>query len=98
MLASTRSPASFSSSSFGPYNGDLGSAMRPVRVDSRIPNGAISFMKESILVGLADLQELLANVSVSVPSRRYAAIVGGENTYTSTMQLFVLMSSTFPPN
>lgn len=55
MLASTRSPASFSSSSLGPYKGDLGRAINPVRVDSRIPKGAISFMKESIRVGLADL-------------------------------------------
>lgn len=29
--------------------------MRPVRADSRIPKGAINFMKESILEGLADL-------------------------------------------
>lgn len=43
----------------------------PVRADSRIPNGAINFMKLSILLGLAD---------------------------SSTMQLFVLMSRTFPPN
>lgn len=55
MLASTKSPASFSSSSLGPYRGDLGNAINPVRVDSRIPNGAISFMKESIRVGFADL-------------------------------------------
>jgi hypothetical protein len=55
VLASTRSPASRSSSSFGPYSGDLGSAIKPVRVDSRIPKGAISFMKESILDGLAEL-------------------------------------------
>ena len=61
MLASTRSPASFSSSSFGPYNGDLGNAIRPVLVDSRIPKGAISFMKESIRVGLADLENKLAH-------------------------------------
>ncbi len=30
--------------------------MRPVLVDSRIPNGAINFMNESILLGLADLE------------------------------------------
>lgn len=29
--------------------------MRPVLADSRIPNGEMSFMKESILVGFADL-------------------------------------------
>jgi hypothetical protein len=29
--------------------------MRPVRADSRIPNGAMSFMKESIRVGFAEL-------------------------------------------
>jgi hypothetical protein len=60
VLASTISSASFNrvSCSLGPYSGDLGSAMRPVRADSRIPNGAMSFMNESILVGLADLEAL----------------------------------------
>ncbi len=55
MLASTSSSASRSNSSFGPYSRDRGRAISPVRVDSRIPNGAMSFMKESILDGLADL-------------------------------------------
>ena len=31
--------------------------MRPVRVDSRMPKGVMSFMKESIRVGLAELKE-----------------------------------------
>lgn len=30
--------------------------MRPVRADSRMPKGAISFRKESILDGFADLR------------------------------------------
>jgi hypothetical protein len=61
--------------------------MRPVLVDSRIPKGAMSFIKESILVGFADLG------IVSVDSDW---VIGF--TYTSTMQLFVLISNTFPPN
>ena len=94
MLESTTSSAIFSSSSLGPWRGDRGSAISPkwnfevsgcspllelcvrydyspVRALSRIPNGAISFMKLSIRVGLAE---------------------------TSTTQLFVLISNTFPPN
>jgi hypothetical protein len=55
VLASTKSPASRSRSSLGPYKGDLGNAIRPVLADSRIPKGAMSFMKESILVGFAEL-------------------------------------------
>lgn len=55
MLASTRSAASISASWFGPYSGDRGRAVRPVLADSRMPKGAISFMKESILEGFADL-------------------------------------------
>ena len=58
MLASTRSSASRSISSFGPYSGERGRAMRPVLVDSRMPKGAISFMNESILDGLADLRRI----------------------------------------
>ena len=59
MLASTISSASFTklSCSLGPYSGDRGRAIRPVRADSRIPNGAINFMNESILVGLAELYD-----------------------------------------
>ena len=90
MLASTRSPASRSSSSFGPYSGDLGKAIKPVRVDSSIPKGAMSFMKESILDGLAELFFLVSRYSQTWPF--------DSKTYTSTMQLFVLMSKTFPPN
>ena len=55
MLTSTRSAASMSPSWFGPYSGDLGRAVRPVLADSRMPNGAMSFMKESILEGFAEL-------------------------------------------
>lgn len=91
MLASTRSPASLSSSSFGPYNGDLGNAIKPVLVDSRIPKGAMSFTKESIRVGFADLKGWLASKSST-----YDCSTG--LTYISTMQLFVEMSRTFPPN
>lgn len=56
-LASTISSASITlfPCSFCPSNGDLGSAIRPLRADSKIPNGAISFMKESILMGFAEL-------------------------------------------
>jgi hypothetical protein len=56
-LASTISSASITllSCSFGPQSGDLGSAISPVRADSKMPNGAMSFMKESILVGFAEL-------------------------------------------
>jgi hypothetical protein len=39
----------------GDSSGLLGNAINPVRALSRIPNGAMSFMKESILDGLADL-------------------------------------------
>ena len=56
MLASTTSSASFSSSSFGDCSGVLGSAVNPVRDDSRIPNGAISAMNESMRAGFADLR------------------------------------------
>lgn len=55
MLASTRSSASRSISSFGPYSRDRGRAISPVRVDSSIPKGAINFIKESTLDGLAEL-------------------------------------------
>ncbi len=37
--------------------------MRPVRPDSRIPNGDISFMKASIRVGLADLSTMSAEIN-----------------------------------
>lgn len=57
MLASTTSAASFSMSSLASKRGDLGRAMRPVRVDSRIPKGEMSFMKESIRLGLAELSK-----------------------------------------
>lgn len=57
MLASTTSAASFSISSLCSPKGERGRAIRPVRVDSRIPKGPISFRKESILEGLAELRE-----------------------------------------
>ena len=55
MLASTTSPASRSTSSLAAWRGDRGIAMRPVRAHSRIPKGAMSFKKASILAGFADL-------------------------------------------
>ena len=54
-LASTTSSASFMISSSGPCSGDLGNAINPVRADSNMPNGDMSFMKASILVGFAEL-------------------------------------------
>ncbi len=54
-LASTKSPASRSISSLAAWRGDRGRAMRPVRADSRMPKGAMSFRKASILMGFADL-------------------------------------------
>lgn len=59
MLASTTSAASFSISSLGSKRGDRGRAIRPVRVDSRTPKGPISFMKESIREGLAELYHII---------------------------------------
>ena len=56
MPASTKSAASISASWVGPYSGDLGRAVKPVLADSKTPNGAMSFMKESILDGFADLE------------------------------------------
>ena len=55
VLASTKSPASRSISSLAAWRGDRGIAMRPVRAHSRIPKGAMSFKKASILAGFADL-------------------------------------------
>lgn len=89
MLASTTSAASFSSSSLGSPSGERGRAINPVRVDSRIPKGPISLRKESIRDGLAELEI----VSISA---LYKCV--GREAYTSTMQLLVLISSTFPPN
>jgi hypothetical protein len=57
-LASTKSSASFSISSFAACKGDRGSAIRPVRADSRMPKGEISFMKALIREGFAELEEL----------------------------------------
>ena len=55
MLASTKSPASRSISSLAAWRGDRGIAIRPVRAHSRMPKGAMSFKKASILAGFADL-------------------------------------------
>lgn len=57
MLASTTSEASFSTSSLGSTRGERGRAIKPVRVDSRIPKGPTNFMNESIRDGLAELQK-----------------------------------------
>lgn len=90
MLASTISSASLTMScSLGPYKGERGRAIRPVRADSRIPKGAISFMKESIREGFAELLALLVVSCVKKWTKR---------TYSSTMQLLVLISKTFPLN
>lgn len=91
VLASTRSPASRSRSSCGPYSGERGRAIRPVLVDSRMPNGVMSFIKESIRVGFAELYHTLLLTLLR-------EMMVGRKAYTSTIQLFVLMSSTFPPN
>ncbi len=88
VLASTTSPASFSSSSAPPSKGDRGKAIRPVRADSKMPKGDMSFMKASIRGGFAELHPMLAAIRAK---RR-----GGS--HISTMQLLVLISNTFPPN
>lgn len=62
MLASTTSAASFSISSLGSPRGERGRAMRPVRVDSRIPKGPINLRKESIREGLAELRENMSQL------------------------------------
>ena len=54
-LASTTSLASRSISSLAAWRGDRGIAMRPVRAHSKMPKGAMSFKKASILAGFADL-------------------------------------------
>jgi hypothetical protein len=89
VLASTRSWASFSTSSFGPYRGERGRAINPVdisnaiaivrsrensgvrdlsglpvRADSRIPKGAMSFIKASIREGFAELRVHIIDISV----------------------------------
>lgn len=91
MLASTTSAASFSRSSSCSDRGERGSAIKPVRVDSRIPKGPMSFMKESIRDGLAELEaEGQSSILYTKPSR--------SKTYSSTMQLLLLISRTLPPN
>lgn len=54
-LTSTRSAASFSTSSLMLWSGERGRAMRPVRVDSRMPKSEMSLRKESTRVGFAEL-------------------------------------------
>jgi len=60
VLESTRSSASCSTCSCEACSGERGSAIRPVLWDSSIPNGEMSFMNESILVGFADLDHVSA--------------------------------------
>lgn len=91
MLASTTSAASFSTSSSGSVRGERGRAIRPVLVDSRIPKGAMSFMKESIRLGLAELSPSYIKLA---EERKVDRIM----TYISTMQLLVLISNILPPN
>ena len=62
VLASTTSPASFSSSSAPPSRGDRGKAIRPVRADSKMPKGDMSFRKASIRGGFAELHPMLAAI------------------------------------
>lgn len=88
MLASTKSPASRSRSSLGPYSGDLGSAIKPVLVDSRIPTGCNELHER-----VDSCRFCGTSCVISTAERR-----GMSKTYTSTMQLFVLISNTFPPN
>lgn len=68
MLASTTSAASFSASSEGSVRGERGRAIRPVLVDSRIPKGAISFIKESIRLGLAELLIQVSHLVTIIPT------------------------------
>ena len=63
-LASTTSLASRSMSSLTAWRGDRGIAMRPVRAHSRMPKGAMSFKKASILAGFADLLNTYQNALV----------------------------------
>lgn len=65
--------------------------MRPVRVDSRMPKGEISFMNESMRVGFAELGGVSNNTSL-------AMFWEWGSTYSSTIQLLVLISNTLPPN
>lgn len=106
MLASTTSSACFSVMSSGPCNCDLGIAIRPVRLDSRTPKGAMSFKNASILVGFADLEQTLVGAS-SGRSRYYKdlhfdnTVVCADIQYLSAklvrqlrnrLQMFVLVS------
>lgn len=61
-LASTTSPASFSSSSTPPSKGDRGKAIRPVRADSKMPKGEMSFIKASIRGGFAELHRFTLSI------------------------------------
>lgn len=69
MLASTISSGSLTwSLSLGPKSGERGRAMSPVRPDSRTPKGEMSFMKESIRDGFAELRV------VSVPHETHKTV------------------------
>lgn len=73
--------------------GDLGRAIKPVRADSRIPKGETSLKNESILDCLAEL--LFIMLAGGIMNDAHG---GFGMTYTSTMQLVVLISNTLPPN
>lgn len=91
MLASTMSSASLTASSAVPESGERGRAISPVRADSRMPNGAMSLRNESIRLGFAELYNSISTIITLNQSR-------GHITYTSTIQLLLLISSTLPPN
>lgn len=76
--------------------------MRPVRVDSRMPKSEMSFRKESIRDGFADLdgggkERGLNELGVYMYGKGEEGGKEGR-AYISTMQLLVLMSRTLPPN
>jgi hypothetical protein len=66
-------------------------AINPVRADSRMPNGPISFRNESIRFGFAELGDQSQHTMYPV---RYP----WDLTHISTMQLLLLISRTLPPN
>lgn len=67
----------------------------PVRADSNIPKGAINLRNEFIRVGFAELSQF---VSCNKGTHLRDANFDGLRSYISTIQLLVLISSTFPPN
>lgn len=76
--------------------------MRPVRVDSRMPKSEMSFRKESMRDGFADLDcgggEANGELDCLCICEKATGGGGEEEAYISTMQLLVLMSRTLPPN